>query len=111
MKFEDAVEVAGAIRVIQAVLDQYPDDEDRSIRVDVSMDSDEQNFFVSKLEDLVEIGLPVWVREWWAKDEDYPFEAYVYLSGVEIRTICSQADLDRCGFGNARVRYPDGSTG
>lgn len=106
MKYSDAKVIVNALDLIKGVLKDHSDDIYESVCVDYDTDSGE-NFYISVLEEFLEIGLPYTIQYSGAKS--FPYELISDLDGIEIRTWCELDDLKRCNITALLPEIPDES--
>lgn len=112
MKLHEAETIADALNTIAGVLKNYPanggpvvdgklNEDDWTIITSVETDTEppcEPNFYFSRLDDLIELGLLFWIRYTGWPDSPWIYEAYTFVKGVEVRSVFDQEEFDSKGF-------------
>jgi hypothetical protein len=104
MNLSDASAIAYHLKRISDILQDHSDNIYESICVDYDTDSGE-NFFISKLEEFLEIGAP-YTLQLSDMPDHYPYEFISILNGIEVRCVCTKEDLDRCNIINNLPEIP-----
>lgn len=99
MNMNDAKTIVDALNVIAKVLAGHSEDINDSIVTGVETDSDpvcEPNFYISRLEEFLEIGVEYVIRD--STFETWPYEFVAVMDGIEIRCSTDRAALERCNI-------------
>ena len=102
MKLDQALTIVGALNEIERTLRGHSDRIEDSIITGYETDQG-VNFYISVIDELMEIGLPVAIRQ--TDFSSWPYEVYATLNGVEIRSLCTYADLVRLNLERLPVEY------
>ena len=101
MNIQDAITITTALKLIEHTLEGHSKDMEDSIIVGFETDQG-NNFYISNVEELLEIGSPVQVRE--SGFDSWPYEVYTIVSGVEIRSMCTEEELLKYGLPGYKIK-------